>query len=122
MTLIAAAPTLRTPDLPGSIRFYTEALGFRCKRLDRNWGWATLERDESCVMLSSAGILQAAWPPALPVSVFFAVDDVAAFWSELKDKAVVCYPLFELATGTCEFAIYDNNGDILQFVQASEQG
>jgi len=35
----------------------------------------------------------------------------------LKDKVRVCYPLENFEYGMREFAIYDNNGYLLQFGQ-----
>ncbi len=37
MKLQALTPMLRTWDLPGSIAFYTEVLGFECERASEEW-------------------------------------------------------------------------------------
>jgi hypothetical protein len=40
---------------------------------------------------------------------------VAALWAEVKDVAKIAYPLEVFDYGMSEFAIYDNNGYMLQF-------
>jgi len=36
-------------------------------------------------------------------------------WNSLKDVVKVCYPMEDFFYGMREFAIYDNNGYMLQF-------
>jgi hypothetical protein len=48
-------------------------------------------------------------------SFCFNTDDVEAMW--VKDKASVCYGIENFDWGMREFAIYDNNGYMLQFGQ-----
>jgi uncharacterized glyoxalase superfamily protein PhnB len=43
------------------------------------------------------------------------VDDADEVWNQLKDKAKVSYPIEDFDYGMREFAIYDNNGYLLQF-------
>jgi len=117
MTLLAAMPMLRTPDLASSIRFYTDVLGFECTRFEREWGWASLQRDKLTLKLSSPTLPDTLRLPVTPLVIHFAVDDVNAFWEALEGRAPICYPLFEFETGAREFAIYDNNGHVLQFSQ-----
>jgi len=50
-------------------------------------------------------------------SFYITVKDVDALWDEVKDVAKVCYPLETFDYGMREFAIYDNNGYLLQFGQ-----
>ena len=53
--------------------------------------------------------------PAFTGSLYFRVRDVDSLWSLLKDEARVCYPIENFAYGMREFAVYDNNGYLLQF-------
>ena len=53
MTLQALTPMLRTPDLRGTIAFYTEVLGFTCENVNDDWGWAALRSGPVEIMLSS---------------------------------------------------------------------
>ena len=48
-------------------------------------------------------------------SLYINPDDVDALWEQVKDKARVCYPIETFDYGMREFAIYDNNGYLLQF-------
>ena len=43
-------------------------------------------------------------------------------WEQLQATATICYPLEDFAYGMREFAIYDNNGYILQFGEVIEEG
>ena len=38
-------------------------------------------------------------------------------WNEVKENVKICYPLETFEWGMREFAIYDNNGYMLQFGQ-----
>ena len=53
--------------------------------------------------------------PGFTGSFYFNVDDVAALWADVKDRVEVAYPMEEFHYGMREFAIYDNNGYMLQF-------
>ena len=43
---------LRTNDLKGSIEFYTKILGFTCDGSSDDWGWASVKRDNVCIMFA----------------------------------------------------------------------
>lgn len=45
---------------------------------------------------------------------------MTSMWWKLKDKARVCYGIEIFEYGMREFAIYDNNGYLLQFGQEFE--
>ena len=117
--LEALTPMLRTWDLPGSIRFYTEVLGFTCDRLSEEWGWAALSRDQVAIMLSGPNSHEAATSPAFTGSLYLRTSDVDAEWDRLEDQARVCYSIENFPYGMREFAIYDNNGYVIQFGQPS---
>ena len=55
--------------------------------------------------------------PALTGSLYFKTTDVDGLWQRLKDKTRVCYPIESFEYGMREFAIFDNNGYLLQFGQ-----
>jgi uncharacterized glyoxalase superfamily protein PhnB len=55
--------------------------------------------------------------PIMSGSLYFRPDSVDAVWGQLKDKTKICYPIENFEYGMREFAIYDNNGYILQFGQ-----
>ena len=50
-------------------------------------------------------------------SLHLKTDDVDSLWARLKDRVRICYPIETFDYGMREFAIYDNNGYVLQFGQ-----
>lgn len=50
-------------------------------------------------------------------SFYFNVNNVDELWEDLKTKAKICYEIETFDWEMREFAIYDNNGYILQFGQ-----
>ena len=117
MKLQALTPMLRTWDLPGSIAFYTEILGFACERASEEWGWASLRRDDAAIMLARPDVHAGATAPAFTGSLYLKTDDVDSLWARLKDRVRISYPIETFDYGMREFAIYDNNGYVLQFGQ-----
>jgi len=111
--LTALAPTLWTEDIPASITFYCDTLGFSCQA--QMEGWACLERDGVELMLSLPNRHEPYERPHFTGSFYFRCDDVDAWWERLKDKAAVVYPIENFDYSMREFAIRDNNGYILQF-------
>lgn len=117
MKLQELTPMLWTKDLKGSVEFYTTFLGFECKALSEEWGWASVIRDEVNLMFALPNEHEPFDKPAFTGSLYLKCDDVDALWQQLKDKAKICYPIESFAYGMREFAIYDNNGYLLQFGQ-----
>ena len=113
---------LRTWDFSGTIDFYTKVLGFECRARSDEWAWALLAREGVELMLSGPNEHLGESKAAFTGSLYFNVDDVDAVWAELKDKARVEYPLENFDYGMREFAIYDNNGYLLQFGQEITPG
>ncbi len=48
---------------------------------------------------------------------YFTTDDVDAMWKKVTDKAYIGYGIEDFEYGMREFAVYDNNGHMLQFGQ-----
>ncbi len=114
---------LWTDDLEASVAFYCDVLGFTADVVNLDWGWASVSLGEVSIMFTRP--LEFESPPGLEPpgkigctgSFYFNTDDVDALWEELKDKAHVSYDIEDFEHGMREFAIYDNNGYILQFGQ-----
>lgn len=115
MKLEALTPMLRTWDLRASIAFYTEVLGFQCAALAEDRGWAALQRDQVRIMISGPNEHEGDTAPAFTGSLYINTDEVEQLWEQVRDRARVCYPLEDFEHGMREFAIYDNNGYLLQF-------
>jgi uncharacterized glyoxalase superfamily protein PhnB len=115
--LTGLTPTLYTRDIRGSVDFYVNTLGFERDGADGSGGVAFVRRDGVEIMF--------AWPnthmpfdgPLLTGTLYIRCDDVDAIWERVKDTARVCYPVEDFDYGMREFAIFDNNGYVLQFGQ-----
>ena len=118
MRVDSLTPMLRTWDLLATIEFYKRVLGFQCKAHEPDWGWASLSYGPVALMFSSPNEHEGDVAPAFTGSLYFRVTDVDALWLRLKDQARVCYAIETFAYGMREFAIYDNNGYLLQFGEA----
>ncbi|MFN0141310.1 MAG: VOC family protein [Pyrinomonadaceae bacterium] len=108
---------LWTEDLQGTIDFYTNVLGFVCRGRDDDWGWALLCLDDVSVMVSVPNEHTPYEKIGFTGSFYFTTDDVEYLWNDLKDKAKICYGIEDFEYGMREFAVYDNNGYLLQFGQ-----
>ena len=115
MKIQALTPMLRTWDIEASVAFYTAILGFECDGQTRNW--ASLRRDRAELMLSSPNDHEGDSAPAFTGSLYFRVDEVDDYWSMVKDRVKLCYPIETFDYGMREFGVYDNNGYLLQFGQ-----
>jgi len=110
-------PMLWTAELDETIIFYTDILGFTCDERNDTWGWAALHRDSVEVMLARPNEHTPLQKPIFTGSFYITVDDADSIWHELKDKARICYPIENFEWQMREFAIFDNNGYIIQFGQ-----
>lgn len=104
-----------------TLTFYIEILGFDCMAYDESVGWARLSKDDAEIMLSLPNEHERFQGPGFSGSFYINVDEVDKLWEELKNKVRVCYPIENFSYGMREFAIYDNNGYILQFGQELNQ-
>ena len=108
---------LRTNDFEGTIAFYVERLGFTCEGRSDADGWASLRRDAVRLMVGAPNAHMPFDTPAFTGSLYFDVDDARALWEAVRDHVRVGYPLEDFHYGMREFAIFDNNGYLLQFGQ-----
>jgi uncharacterized glyoxalase superfamily protein PhnB len=115
VTFQSLQPMLRTKDLHGTVKFWVDYLGFTCDGLSEEDGWASLSHDSVRVMIALPNAHVPFDTPAFTGSFYFNVDDVAALWAGVKDRVQIAYPMEEFHYGMREFAIYDNNGYMLQF-------
>ncbi|HEY1054576.1 MAG TPA: VOC family protein [Emticicia sp.] len=117
MKLSALRPILRTHQIAETVEFYTEILGFNLDNYDEEWGWASLSLDGVEIMLATPNEHEPFDKPTFTGSFYFNTDNVDEWWEQLKDKARICYELETFEYGMREFAVYDNNGYLLQFGQ-----
>lgn len=117
MKLKFLRPMLWTDKLDETIEFYTKVLGFTLGNKNEEWGWARLYKDNVEIMLAKPNEHEPFAKPTFTGSFYFNTDDVDKLWQDLKDKTKVCYEIENFPWEMREFAIYDNNGYLLQFGQ-----
>lgn len=110
-------PMLWTDKLQETIDFYTKTLNFICGDRNDEWGWAAMHNDTVDLMVAKPNEHTPFDKPVFTGSFYFHIDNAEELWSELKDKVKVAYPIETFDWGMREFAIYDNNGYMLQFGQ-----
>ena len=111
---------LRADDLEGTARFYCDMLDF--SRMGEGDGFVGLMNGTARIMLATPNAHEAWRGPAFTGSIYLYVDDVDSLWERLRGRAKICYPIESFDYGMREFAIYDNNGYVIQFGQAVENG
>lgn len=115
MTLKSITPMLYTRQVRESVDFYINNLGFTCVGFDENWGWATVSRDDIEIMFALPNDHTTFTVPKFTGSFYIRTDKVDELWNELKEHAVICYPIETFDYGMREFAVFDFNGYLLQF-------
>lgn len=106
-----------------TIAFYEEVLGFQKVLSVPEDGdvlnFAILVKDNISIMLQEQNNLMEEYPTLKTddikstFTLFITVSDVAALYEELKDKAKLAKELHKTFYGKDEFAVFDNNGNIL---------
>ncbi|REC49308.1 bleomycin resistance family protein [Candidatus Chryseobacterium massiliae] len=108
---------LWTERFDETIGFYTQILGFTLQERNYDWQWASLQKDEVEIMLTKPNQHEKFNGIGFTGSFYFNVENADELWDELKDKTKICYEIETFDWEMREFAIYDNNGYILQFGQ-----
>ncbi len=114
-------------DVPASIRFYTEQLGFEVANRDDSVGrsgFASLRNGPVQIMLASPTYLPEAprvegrYPQAI---YYFYVPAVSELHQKLKDNGVAVSDLRVTFYGLKEFELVDPNGHVLYFGQDTDE-
>jgi len=117
MKLNSLRPVIWTDKFNETIDFYTEMIGFTVGERNNEWGWASLYKDGVEIMLAKPNEHIPFEKPAFTGSFYFNTDQIDEVWEHLKDKVKICYEIENFEWEMREFAIYDNNGYVLQFGQ-----
>ncbi len=106
-----------------TIKFYEEKLGFKkilsVPEQGEILNFAILNKDKISIMLQEQENLISEYPTLktneiVPTfTLFITVNDVLAIYNELKDKVEIAKELHKTFYGKDEFAIFDNNGNVL---------
>lgn len=115
MKLNSLSPMIYTRDIKATIDFYTGSLGFTCNSFSEDWGWATINRDQIEIMICLPNDHIPFDKPHFTGSFYINTNGVDELWEQLKDKLNICYPIENFEYGMREFAVYDNNGYLIQF-------
>ncbi|WP_419488372.1 VOC family protein [Chryseobacterium bernardetii] len=108
-------PMLWTENLDETIRFYIHILGFELLSRNDEWHWASLRKDDVYIMFTLPNRHENPVTIGFTGSFYFNVNNVDELWENLKTKAGICYEIETFQWGMREFAVYDNNGYVLQF-------
>jgi catechol 2,3-dioxygenase-like lactoylglutathione lyase family enzyme len=109
-------PILYTRELKATIDFYTSSLGFTVNGGNES-DWISLERDLAEIMFSLPNAHAPFEKAFCTGSFYITVDDVDEMRSALNNTVKIVYETENFDYGMREFAVYDNNGYILQFGQ-----
>ncbi|HYC86276.1 MAG TPA: VOC family protein [Chryseosolibacter sp.] len=125
MKLHKLSPILWTKDLPETVRFYENVLGFRSRSNFPDF--ASLTREEVEIMFivpqpdpedCNTGGEEVFFPkPVLTGSLFITTEEVDKLWEFVKDKATVKSPIANREYLMRDFSILDVNGYELVFGQ-----
>lgn len=121
-TLLECNPMLRTADMKGTIRFYTEVLGFR---LHSSWPkdepcWCDLARDAVSIMFYT-GDPHDLGPLALTGRLYIRTEDVMGIYESVRSRVEIVEGPDVHFYGMREIAIRDNNGYALVFAQPTDE-
>lgn len=119
MAFKSLRPIIWTKDLQKTTKFYKK-LGFMIADQNEDWIWACLQKDDVEIMLAYPNEGTDFERANFTGSFYFVVDNVNELWSQVKDNCEVVYEIETFEWDMREFAIYDNNGYILQFGQEIE--
>ncbi len=108
---------LESHDMQATLTFYTQVLNFTCNAQFDDLSWLSLSKDDIEIMFSAPNPHRNIPKSIMSGSLYIKTNEVATLWESLKDQCEICYPLEDFDYGMREFAIYDNNGYLLQFGQ-----
>jgi catechol 2,3-dioxygenase-like lactoylglutathione lyase family enzyme len=97
-------------NLEQARRFYEEILGFEPGGFYEPTRWQSYPCQEGVFFAIGEA-------PGSTQETSFAVENIEAFWSRIKDKVEVVNPLEKTPWGTYRFVIKDPDGHLLAFRQ-----
>ena len=114
---------IRVKNVKETIKFYEEKLGFQkilsVPEEGEILNFAILNKDKISIMIQEQKNLLEEYSTLktdeiVPTfTLFITVDDVSAVYNELKDRVKIAKELHKTFYSKDEFAIFDNNGNIL---------
>ena len=92
---------------------YAEVLGFEVG--ESADGTCTVQKEGGTIIFSDAELWEGS--PRCAGTIYFFVNDVDRYYDEIKEKAIVRWPLKDTSYGTREFAVKDCNEYTLALAQ-----
>lgn len=117
MKVNSLTPMIYTDNFQDTVDFYVKTLGFECLAHEPEWGWARVRFDNAEFMISKPNDHIPFEKSTFTGSFYLNTDNVDEIWTKVNQNTKVCYPIEDFEYGMREFAIYDNNGYLLQFGQ-----
>lgn len=114
----AIRPLIWTQSFEETLSFYTDILGFIVAERNDSWNWACLERENVQIMVALPNKNHPTLEIGFSGSFYITVSDVDQLWEKIHAQTKICYDIENFEWGMREFAIYDNNGYLLQFGQS----
>jgi uncharacterized glyoxalase superfamily protein PhnB len=121
-SFLTIVPVLKVADLPRSLEFYTNVLGFTVAWQAENDGGgenAMLQAGQTSVLLSTGSHLGD--KPQFTGTLYFNMSGVRQFFEEIKGQVEVVWPLETMDYGQQEFGIRDRDGYVLAFAEANKE-
>lgn len=114
---------LMVDNVAETITFYEDKLGFKkvisVPEQGNQFDFAIISRDKVSIMFQEKKSLIEEYPTLEVTAIkptftlFITVNDVSALYEELKDNIKIAKSLHKTFYGKDEFAIFDNNDNIL---------
>ncbi len=133
MKFTSVTPNLITNDVERSRAFYCDVLGFTVTTAvppdAEPKVFVMLDRDGVNVFLNDAKTAQQDEPEAAKsftvgtsgVAMFIVMEDISAYWEQVRHRARVVMPLKEQWYGMTEFSITDPDGYLITFAERRAQ-
>jgi len=111
MKLEQLSPMLESNDLPGTIDFYRNVLGFTLRGVfkdEKDPRWCDLAKDDVSIMFCMPNTHMNYGRIMLSGSLYIRVQDVNSHWLVLKDNCEIVYPIESFEYQMREFAIKED--------------
>ena len=133
MKFTTVTPNLITDDVARAQAFYRDVLGFTVTTTvppnAEPKVFVMLQRDDVMVFLNDAKTALHDVPEAAStfavgtsgVAIFIVMEDIAAYWEQVRHRARVVMPLKDQWYGMTEFSVTDPDGYLLTFAERKAQ-
>lgn len=118
MKINKLSPIIWTKNTQETITFYKK-IGFKVVKENEDLVWICMQNGDIEINIANPEAAPDFKKPIFTGTFYFNVENADEAWEELKDNNVV-YEIETFDWGMREFAIYDNNGYILQFGEEIE--